>query len=98
MIPAIIRVRGGRPRTAVTIKLRCNERGTLRVYLQRRSGARLLALRRSYRVNVPKGTSRMTLPRTMWRLTPGSYRIRFTITDAAGNTRAYHAATGVRRG
>ena len=98
VIPAVIRVRGGRPRTAITIRLRSNERGTLRVHLQRRAGRRFVQLRRSYRVTVGKGTSRMTLPRTMWHLTPGPYRIRFTITDAAGNRRAYHAAVSVRRG
>lgn len=98
VIPAIIRVRGGRPTTAITLKLRSNERGTLRVYLQRKAGRRFIQLRRSYRVNVSKGTSRMTLPRSMWRLTPGAYRVRFTIADAAGNTRSYHAETRVRRG
>lgn len=98
VIPAIVRIRGGRPTTAITLKLRSNERGTLRVHLQRRAGTRFIQLRRSYRVNIGKGTSRMTLPRTIWTLRAGPHRIRFTITDAAGNTRRYHAAISVRRG
>jgi trypsin len=98
VIPAIVRVRGGQPRAAITIKLRCSERATIRVYLLRRSGSRFVELKRSYRVTVPKGTSRMTLPRWIWRMTPGAYRLRFKVTDAAGNTRSYHAAIRARRG
>ena len=98
VIPATIRVRRGLPRRAITITLRSTERATLRVYLQRRSGARYLQMSRSYRVTVGRGTSRMTLPRTIWRMTPGAYRLRFTVTDAAGNSRAYHASIRVRRG
>lgn len=98
VIPAVIRIRGGRPKTAITLRLRSDERGTLRVQLQRRAGRRFIQLRRSYRVGVSRGTSRMTLPRSIWHLKPGPYRIRFTITDAAGNTRRYHAAISVRRG
>lgn len=98
VIPAIIRVRRGRPKTAITIKLRSDERATLRVDLLRRSGSRFIRLNRSYRVDVSKGPSRMSLPRGMWRLTPGAYRLRFAITDAAGNMRTYHAAIRVQRG
>lgn len=98
VIPAIVRIRGGRPKTPITLKLRSDERGTLRVYLERRAGARFVQLRRSYRVIVSRGTSRLTLPRSIWTLKPGPYRIRFTITDAAGNTRRYRAAISVRRG
>ena len=96
VIPATIRIRGGQPRTAIRIKLRCTERATIRVYLLRRSGARFIQLPRSYRVTVNRGTSRMTLPRWMWRMKTGAYRLRFTATDASGNTRSYHAAIRAR--
>ena len=98
VIPAIVRIRGSRPKRGIAIRLRSDEPGTLRIDLQRRAGARFIQLRRSYRVNVARGTSRMTLPRTMWQLRPGPHRMRFTITDAAGNTRSYRAAVRVRRG
>jgi len=98
VIPAIIRVRGGRPTRSITIRLRCSERATVRISLQRRSGATFTQLSRAYLVKVGKGTSRMTLPRSIWRMTPGAYRLRFTVTDETGNTRTYHAAIRVRRG
>ncbi|MEA2142648.1 MAG: hypothetical protein QOI64_1078 [Solirubrobacteraceae bacterium] len=98
VIPAVVRVRAGQPTRPITIKLRCNERATVRVYLLRRSGATYRQLNRSYEVKVAKGTSRMTLPRWMWRMTPGAYRLRFTVTDAAGNSRTYRAPISVRRG
>lgn len=97
VIPATIRIRRGLPTRAITIRLRSSERATLRVYLQRRAGGRFIQLKRSYRVTMPRGTARMRLPRSMWSMRPGSYRLRFTVTDAAGNRRAYHATIRVRR-
>lgn len=98
VIPATIRVRRGRPTRPITIRLRSDDRATVRVHLLRKSRSRYIQLSRFYRVNVGRGTSRMTLPRSMWRMRPGSYRLRFKVTDAAGNTRAYHAVIRVRRG
>ena len=55
-----------------------------------------MQLSRAYRVKVAKGTSRMTLPRWIWRMTPGIYRLRFTVADAAGNSRTYRATIRAR--
>jgi hypothetical protein len=96
VIPATIRVRGGRPTTAIRIKLRCTERATIRVYLLRRSGTRFIQLPRFYRATVSRGTSQMTLPRSMWRMKSGAYRLRITATDLSGNTRSYRAAIRAR--
>jgi hypothetical protein len=38
----------------------------------------------------------MTLPRSLWRMTPGSYRLRIQATDAAGNSRTIQASISAR--
>jgi secreted trypsin-like serine protease len=95
-MPATVFVRGGRPVRALTLKLRCSERATVRVYLLRRQGSKFAQARRYFVANVRKGASRITLPRGLWRLAPGSYRVQIRVTDAAGNTRAYSAAIRAR--
>ena len=95
-MPATVFVRGGRPVRALTLKLRCNERATVRVYLLRRQGSKFAQARRYFVANVRKGASRITLPRGLWRLRPGSYRVQIRVTDTAGNTRAYSAAIRAR--
>ena len=96
-IPRTIRIRRGLPTRGIAIKLRASERATLRVYLQRRAGKKTVQRKRFYRVSIAPGPSRITLPRWMWRMGPGAHRLRFTVSDAAGNTRAYHATIRARR-
>ena len=98
VIPATIRVRNGRPLRAIRIKLRSSEDAILQIYLQRRSGARFKQLSQVYRVVIERGERRLTLPRSMWQMRPGHYRLRFVATDSADNSRTYHAAIRARRG
>lgn len=97
VIPRTIRIRRGLPTRGIAIRLRSSERATLRVYLQRRAGRKTVRRKRFYRVSIAAGPNRITLPRWMWRMGPGSHRLRFTVTDAAGNARAYHATIRARR-
>jgi secreted trypsin-like serine protease len=95
-IPGRVFVRRGRVTRPIAIQLHCSERATLRISLLRKSGRVLRAQRRMFRATVGGGTSRMTLPRSLWRMAPGSYRLRIQATDAAGNNRTVLASVRAR--
>jgi secreted trypsin-like serine protease len=95
-IPGRVFVRRGRVTRPIVVQLHSSERATLRISLLRKSGGTLRAQRRIFRATVGGGTSRMTLPRSLWRMTPGSYRLRIQATDAAGNTRTVLASMRAR--
>jgi hypothetical protein len=78
------------------VQLHSSERATLRISLMRKSGRVLREQRRLFSVQVGRGTSRMTLPRSLWRMNPGSYRLRIEATDAAANGRAVLASIRAR--
>jgi secreted trypsin-like serine protease len=91
-IPGRVFVRRGRVTRAIAVQLHSSESATLQITLGRKSGRTLRLQRRAFRAHVSKGTSRMTLPRSLWRMTPGSYRLRIRATDAAGNSRTIQAS------
>jgi secreted trypsin-like serine protease len=91
-IPGRVFVRGGRLIRAIAVQLHSSEAATLQITLLRKSGRTLRVQPRAFRARVGKGTSRMTLPRSLWRMTPGSYRLRIRATDAAGNSRTIQAS------
>jgi hypothetical protein len=95
-IPGRVVVRRGRVTRPIVVQLHCSERATLRITLLRKSGRTLRAQPRLFKAQVSRGTSRMTLPRSLWRMTPGSYRLRIQATDAAGNTRTVLASIRAR--
>ena len=95
-IPAKVVVRRGRPTRPITVQLHSSEQATLRITLLRKSGRLLRAQPRLYQVRVGRGTSRMTLPRSLWRMTSGSYRLRIEATDSSGNGRAVQASIRAR--
>jgi hypothetical protein len=96
-IAANVFVRRGRAVRPIRVQLRSSESATIRISLLRRSGSGLRAQHRHYRAQVARGTSRMTLPRSLWRMTPGSYRLKISATDAAGNRRSWMAPVRARR-
>jgi hypothetical protein len=91
-IPGRVVVRRGRVTRAIVVQLHSSERATLRISLLRKSGRSLRPQRRIFQASVGRGTSRMTLPRSLWRMKPGSYRLRIQATDAAGNSRTVQAS------
>jgi hypothetical protein len=95
-IPGRVFVRRGRVTRPIVIQLRSSESATLRITLLRKSGRTLRPQRRAFLTRVGKGTSRMTLPRSLWRMTAGSYRLRIKATDAAGNSRTIQASIAAR--
>jgi secreted trypsin-like serine protease len=95
-IPGRVFVRRGRVTRPIAVQLHCSERATLHISLLRKSGRVLRAQRRVFRATVGGGTSRMTLPRSLWRMAPGSYRLRIQATDAAGNNRTVLASVRAR--
>jgi hypothetical protein len=97
-IPATVFVRRGRATRPLTVQLHSSERATVRITLLRRSGRVWREQRRLYQARLSGGTSRMTLPRSLWHMSPGSYRLRIQAADVAGNTRAVMAAIRARRG
>jgi|GEM_PF-2103951 len=95
-IPGTVFVRGGRVTRPIAVRLHVSERATLRISLMRTSGRLLRPQRRLFVAKVVAGTSRIVLPRSLWRLTPGSYRLRIEATDASGNGRAVLASIRAR--
>ena len=75
-VPASVTVRDGRPVRAITVRLYASEPAALRITLQRGSGAARRVLHGVYRTRVGAGEGRVTLPRALWRLRAGSYRLR----------------------
>ena len=80
-IPGRVFVRRGRVTRPIVVQLHSSESATVQITLLRKSGRTLRLQRRAFRAHVSKGTSRMTLPRSLWRMTPGSYRLRIQATD-----------------
>jgi secreted trypsin-like serine protease len=97
-IPGRVFVRRGRVTRAIVVQLHSSESATVQITLLRKSGRTLRLQRRAFRARVAKATSRMTLPRSLWRMTPGSYRLRIQATDAAGNSRTIQASISARSG
>ncbi len=97
-IPAVVAVRRGRVSRPIRVQLHCGERATVSISLLRRAGRGWHRQRRIYRARLGRGTSRMSLPRGLWRMAPGSYRLRIEATGAGGATRTVHAAIRARRG
>ena len=95
-IPGSVRVRGGRLTRPIAVQLHSSERATVRISLLRKSGRVWREQSRIFQAHIGRGTSRMTLPRSLWRMKPGAYRLRIQATDAAGNSRAVHALIRAR--
>lgn len=93
-VPPTIAVRGGRATRAITVRLRSSEPALVRITLLRSSGG--VAHRRHSAV-LARGANRLTLPRSLWRLRPGSYRLWIEATDTAGNSSAADAKIRARR-
>jgi hypothetical protein len=96
-LPQSVTVRDGRPVRAITVRLHASEAAALRITMQRGSGGASRELHGVYRAHVGPGEGRVTLPRALWRLRAGSYRLRIEATDAAGNARAVGASLRARR-
>ena len=94
-VPSSIVVRDGRATRAIRVRLRSSEAALVRITLLRSSGG--VAQQRRHTAVVARGTHRLTLPRSLWRLRPGSYRLRIEATDAAGNSGVADARLRVRR-
>jgi hypothetical protein len=93
-VPSSVAVRDGRATRAITVRLRSSEAALVRITLLRSTGG--VAHRRHSAV-IARGTNRLTLPRSLWRLRPGSYRLWIEATDAAGNSSAADAKMRARR-
>jgi hypothetical protein len=92
-LPASVTLRDGRPTRAITLRLRSSEPAILRVTLSR--GGR--ALHGRHDAAVERGANRVTLPRALWPLRSGSYRLRIEASDAAGNTAVTRVTLHTRR-
>lgn len=97
-IPARVFIRGGHVTRPIVVQLHSSESATLRISLMRKSGRLLHEQRKLFSVHVGRGASRMTLPRSLWRMKPGSYRMRIEATDAAGNSQTVLASIRALRG
>jgi len=96
-VPPSVAVRDGLPVRAITVRLYASEPAALRITLQRGSDGARRTLHGTYRAHVGAGDGHVTLPRALWRLRAGAYRLRIEATDAAGNGRAVVASLRARR-
>jgi Trypsin len=93
-----VRLKGHRPRRAIVVSLRSSEAGTAVITLLHRDArGRLTAVHGAYRVAVVAGANRITLPRSVWSLRRGAYRLQVQVRDAAGNAATARGALSVRR-